>query len=89
MYEQQTRYNPDGWKGLIIEIDETFIGKKKGAEVKGGYAHKPAVMTLIERHPECGRSRSFHVSGTTAADLLPIIKAYVNSGSHIMTDEAG
>ena len=34
-------------------------------------------------------SRSFHVEGTAAADLLPIIKAHVNSGTHIMTDEAG
>ena len=80
---------PMGGEGAIVEIDETFIGKKKGAEVKRGYAHKHAVMTLIERRPEGGRSRSFHVSGTAAADLLPIIKAHVNSGSHIMTDEAG
>src|SRR5665213_235969 len=39
--------------------------------------------------PEGGRARSFHVSGTAAADLLPIIKAHVASGSHVMTDEAG
>jgi hypothetical protein len=32
--------------------------------------------------------RSFHVGGT-AADLVPVIKAHVNSGSHVMTDEAG
>lgn len=80
---------PMGGEGAIVEIDETFIGKKAGVPVKRGYAHKHAVMTLIERRPEGGRSRSFHVSGTTAADLLPIIKAHVNSGSHIMTDEAG
>jgi len=43
-------------------------------------------MTLVE----CGKgSRSFHVSGTAAADLLPIIKANVASGTHVMTDEAG
>ena len=80
---------PLGGPGGIVEIDETFIGKKEGLEIKRGYAHKHAVMTLIERSPEGGRSRSFHVSGTAAADLLPIIKAHVNSGSHIMTDEAG
>jgi transposase-like protein len=80
---------PMGGPGAIVEIDETFIGKKAGVPVKRGYAHKHAVMTLIERRPEGGRSRSFHVSGTAAADLLPIIKAHVNSGSHIMTDEAG
>jgi transposase-like protein len=80
---------PMGGPGTVVEIDETFIGKKEGVEVRRGYAHKHAVMTLIERRPEGGRARSFHVSGTAAADLLPIIKANVNSGSHIMTDEAG
>ncbi len=80
---------PMGGTGAIVEVDETFIGKKKGVPVRRGYAHKHAVMTLIERRPEGAKSRSFHVSGTSAADLLPIIKAHVNNGSHIMTDEAG
>ena len=81
--------SPMGGEGAIVEIDETFIGRKKDMPVRRGYAHKHAVMTLIERRPEGGRSRSFHVEGTAAADLLPIIKAHVNSGTHIMTDEAG
>jgi transposase-like protein len=80
---------PMGGEGAIVEVDETFIGKKKDVPVRRGYAHKHAVMTLIERRPEGGKSRSFHVSGTSAADLLPIIKAHVHSGSHIMTDDAG
>jgi transposase-like protein len=75
-----------GGAGAIIEIDETFIGKKEGVPVRRGYAHKHAIMTLVERGKG---SRSFHVQGTAAADLLPIIKANVASGSHIMTDEAG
>lgn len=80
---------PMGGDGGVVEIDETFIGRKKGVPVRRGYAHKHAVMTLIERGADGGRSRSFHVSGTAAADLLPIIKAHVNSGTHVMTDEAG
>jgi transposase-like protein len=76
-------------EGVIVEVDETFIGKKEGVPVRSGYAHKHAVMTLIERHPEGSRARSFHVSRTAAADLLPIIKAHVSGGSHMMTDEAG
>ncbi len=80
---------PMGGEGVTVEIDETFIGKKKDTPKRRGYAHKHAVMTLIERRPEGGRSRSFHVSGTSAATLLPIIKAHVNSGTHVMTDEAG
>ena len=77
---------PMGGAGAIVEIDETFIGKKEGRPVRRGFAHKHAVMTLIERGKG---SRSFHVEGTAAADLLPIIKAHVASGTHVMTDEAG
>lgn len=43
-------------------------------------------MTLVQRN---GSARSFHVGGTSAADLLPIIKANVPHGTAVMTDEAG
>jgi hypothetical protein len=43
-------------------------------------------MTLVERG---GSARSFHVDGTKASDLMPIIKANVLPGTIIMTDEAG
>ncbi len=36
---------PMGGPGSIVEIDETFIGKKPGMEKRRGYAHKHAVMT--------------------------------------------
>ena len=39
-----------------------------------GYAHKHAVMTLVERSPKGASARSFHVDGTKASDLMPIIK---------------
>ena len=82
-------FTPMGGEGTIVEIDETFIGRKKDMPVRRGYAHKHAVMTLIERGADGAHARSFHVEGTAAADLLPIIKAHVNSGTHVMTDEAG
>jgi len=78
---------PFGGEGAVVEIDETFIGnkeeKKPGAR---GYAHKHAVMTLVQRG---GKARSFHVDGTKASDLLPIIKANVKEKTRVMTDEAG
>lgn len=77
---------PLGGEGVTVEIDETFIGRKKGREVRRGYAHKHAVMTLVQRG---GSARSFHVDGTKASDLLPIIKEHVAPGTHVMTDEAG
>ena len=74
---------------MTVEIDETFIGQKKDMPKRRGYAHKHAVMTLVERSPEGARARSFHVDGTSAADLLPIIKRHVHPKSRVMTDEAG
>jgi transposase-like protein len=78
-----------GGPGMTVEIDETFIGKKKDMPKRRGYTHKHAVMTLVERSPEGARTRSFHVDGTSAADLLPIIKRHVHPKSRVMTDEAG
>jgi transposase-like protein len=80
---------PMGGDGAIVEIDETFYGKKAGMPVRRGYAHKHAILSLVERSAAGAKVRSFHVGGTAAADLLPIIKANVNSGTHVMTDEAG
>ena len=77
---------PMGGEGVTVEIDETFIGKKADREVRRGYAHKHAILTLVQRG---GKSRSFHVDGMSAADLLPIIKAHVLPGTSVMTDEAG
>jgi len=76
---------PMGGEGAIIEIDETFIGRKEGFPVKSGHGHKRAVMTLVERGKG---SRSFHVESTAAAQLLPIIRANIHSASYVMTDEA-
>jgi transposase-like protein len=76
---------PMGGAGETVEIDETFIGNKPGAEVRRGFAHKHAVLTLVQRG---GSARSFHVDSTRSADLLPIIKANVLPGTRVMTDEA-
>ena len=53
---------------------------------KRGYAHKHAVLTLVERGKG---ARSFHVDGTSAADVMPILKANIAKETRIMTDEAG
>lgn len=78
-----------GGPGGVVEIDETFIGQKKDMPKRRGYAHKHAVMTLVERGPKGANARSFHVDGTKASDLLPIIKKNVHPATHVMTDEAG
>jgi transposase-like protein len=77
---------PLGGIGKVVEIDETYIGTKKGAKKKRGYGHKNAVLTLVERG---GSARSFHVDGTRAKDILPVIAANVAPGTDVMTDDAG
>ena len=42
-------------------------------------------MTLVERG---GGARSFHIEGTTLAQLMPIIRANVNRESAVMTNSA-
>jgi transposase-like protein len=76
---------PLGGAGGIVEIDETFIGRRVGVEKRRGYAHKNVVLSLLERG---GSVRSFHVDSTRKADVMPIIKAHVAKETHVMTDEA-
>ena len=76
---------PMGGAGGIVEIDETFIGRKEGEEVRRGAWHKNTVLTLVERG---GAARSFHVESVNKADVLPIIRANLDRESHVMTDEA-
>lgn len=77
---------PFGGEGKVVEVDETFIGKKEGMEVRRGFKHKHALLTLVERG---GSARTFHVDGTSAGHLVPIIRANIARETAIMTDEAG
>jgi transposase-like protein len=78
---------PMGGSGGIVEIDETFVGRKQGEAPRGGRGgwHKNVVLTLVERG---GSARSFHVAGMTASDVVPIVKENIARESHVMTDEA-
>jgi transposase-like protein len=76
---------PMGGAGEIVEIDETYIGRKEGTEVRRGGAHKNIVLSLIERG---GEARSFHVDTTKKEDIIPIVKANIDRETHVMTDES-
>jgi transposase-like protein len=77
---------PLGGEGKTVESDETFIGKIKGMpKPRGGFAHKNAILTLVERG---GSARSFHIDGMAISDVMPIIRANVARESRINTDEA-
>jgi transposase-like protein len=76
---------PMGGPGSVVEIDETFIGRKEGAKVRRGAGHKNVVLSLIERG---GEARSFHVESTKKEDIIPIVKANIAKETHVMTDES-
>src|SRR5208337_3895852 len=77
---------PMGGPGAIVEIDETFIGKTEGETKRaGGYAHKQAVLSLVERG---GEVRSFQIEKANTANIKPIVDANLSKESMLMTDES-
>ena len=74
-----------GSGGKVVEVDETFVGRKPGTKVRRGYSHKNSVFTLVERE---GKVRSYHVPDVTAATLKPIIKSQMSKTAKLMTDDA-
>jgi hypothetical protein len=79
---------PMGGTGKVVEVDETYIGKVAEAPKKirrGQSAFRNVVMTLVERG---GSARSFHIDGTTAGTLVPIIRMNISRESDLHTDEA-
>ena len=82
--------SPLGGGGGTVEIDETVQGRIEGApsrkNIKGGRSgYRNIALTLVERG---GKARSFHVTGTTIAELKPVILANVAREAQIMTDQA-
>lgn len=77
---------PVGGGGGVVEIDETYIGRKEGvAKARAGGWHKNAVLTLVARG---GSARSFHVDRATKAEIIiPIVQQNIAREAHVMTDE--
>ncbi|MBZ9922632.1 IS1595 family transposase [Mesorhizobium sp. BR1-1-7] len=78
--------SPMGGNGKQVEVDETYIGRMKGAPVTRGGSHKNSVVTLVERG---GRARSFHVDTARMGNVMPIVRANIARESALMTDESG
>jgi transposase-like protein len=76
---------PLGGNGGAVEADETFIGRKEGAEVRRGYSHKHAVLSLVERG---GKVRSVHLSGLTKAEIGKVVRENVAREAWLFTDDA-
>lgn len=76
---------PFGGEGKVVEVDETFIGKKKGREVRRAYHHKMKVLALVDR--ETGRSRAMVVENIHKETIMPIVRENVRRESTLMTDD--
>ncbi|KUO57427.1 MAG: transposase [Alphaproteobacteria bacterium BRH_c36] len=83
---------PMGGEGKTVEADETIFGRadthpkgpsRKKKNTFKGSVHKNVVMSLVERD---GGVRSYHVTGSTANELVPIIKKNVAHETAMMTD---
>lgn len=77
---------PLGGEGMVVEADETYIGKKDGKRKHpgaGGYAHKRTVLSLTERG---GKIRSFKLGGNTRQEIAAAIRANVAPESILHTD---
>lgn len=77
---------PFGSGGGIVEVDETFIGRIKGAPKKRAYHHKMKVLALLDRGT--GIARSMVVDNVSAATLVPIVMENIAREATVMTDEA-
>ncbi|WP_374425346.1 IS1595 family transposase [Paracoccus sp. (in: a-proteobacteria)] len=76
-----------GSGGGVVEVDETFIGtKQKKAKGARGYAHKNAMLSLVDR--TTGRAKSIVVDNVTKATLLPILRENIAREATVYTDEA-
>src|SRR3954449_10032426 len=71
--------------GNAVEADETFIGRKEGAETpKGGYSHKNAVLALVERG---GKVKCVHIDNVTSDEIGRHVRESVAREAWLMTDE--
>ena len=75
-----------GTGGGTVEVDETFIGREPGTEVKRGTSHKMKVLTMLDR--TTGRAKSMVVDDLKVATILPILRANIAKEATVYTDEA-
>lgn len=74
-----------GGNGGVVEVDETFIGRIKGAPVKRAFHHKMKVLALVDR--DSGKARTMVIENVNATTLMPIVLGNVAREARVMTDE--
>ncbi len=79
---------PFGSDGGMVEVDETFIGHRKGAPIpEGGIGHKMKVLSLVERNT--GAKRSMVLPDFKPQTIADMVSANLAREAVLMTDEAG
>lgn len=69
----------------VVEVDETFIGRKKDKPKQRGTRHKHVFLSLVERG---GEVRSLHVANAKIATVVPIVNETIAREARVMTDDA-
>ena len=80
----------DGLGGKMdgtVEADETYWGTEPGEKnpMRPSNKDKHKVVSIVQRG---GDVRSFHVSDVKASTLIPLIRANVEQGTNVYTDDA-
>ena len=76
-----------GGAGGMVEVDETFIGREDGREVRQSYHHKMKVLSLVDR--TTGQARSFVIDSVSVNQIGPIVVENISREAMLMTDEHG
>jgi transposase-like protein len=74
-----------GEDGGAVEVDETYIGKVPGKQVKRGPGHKEMVLSLVDRKKGV---RSFHIAEGKFDSIKAALAGNVSPNAALMTDEA-
>jgi hypothetical protein len=78
---------PFGSGGTPVEVDEAYIGRRKGVAVaQGGSRHKNQVASLVDR--ATGAVRSVHTARMQPGEVVAVVRANVAKEARLMTDEA-
>ena len=80
-----TNPEPLGGKDRTVEVDETFVGGKKGNRASRKVAKRKTVLSLVERG---GQVRSFSIAKVHGNTIRDAIVTNIHRNSHLMSDDA-
>jgi transposase-like protein len=75
-----------GQDGGIVEGDEAFIGRGKGAK-KGRYPGKRKQNTILALVERDGKVKSTHITGKSFHNVKKAFRTHMDASANLMTDE--